>query len=96
MKWEDALKEINSISDAEKEEIALVAELVGKIVSRREQLGLTQKQLADLVAMKQPALARIERGTVIPRLDTVLKLAKALGMKFTFTDEQAASVAVCS
>ena len=41
-------------------------------------MGLTQRQLAEKCGIKQSAIARIERIQVIPRLDTLLKIAKCL------------------
>ncbi|MFA5056475.1 MAG: helix-turn-helix transcriptional regulator [Opitutaceae bacterium] len=47
--------------------------------SRRLALGLTQRQVADLAAMPQPAYARLESGgRENPRIDTLQRLAKAL------------------
>ncbi len=46
---------------------------------RREQ-GLTQAELAARAGMRQPRIAEIERGDYNARLDTVAKLAWALGI----------------
>jgi ribosome-binding protein aMBF1 (putative translation factor) len=48
----------------------------------RESRGLTQKSLAEQLGMKQPMLARIERGQM-PTVPTLARLAKALGAEFT-------------
>ena len=45
----------------------------------RRRAGLTQRALAEKAAVPQPAIARIERGAVQPRLDTVLHLIEAAG-----------------
>ena len=45
----------------------------------RRAAGLTQRQLATLTGLKQPAIARIESGAVIPRVDTLDMLLKACG-----------------
>jgi transcriptional regulator with XRE-family HTH domain len=46
----------------------------------REKRGLTQEQLADLSGVHQSVISAIERGqTLSPRLDTLKKLAGALG-----------------
>lgn len=45
----------------------------------RRRAGLTQRALAEKSGVAQPAIARIERGTVIPRVDTLDRLLEACG-----------------
>jgi predicted transcriptional regulator len=45
----------------------------------RRRAGLTQRALADKAGVPQPAIARIERGAVTPRFDTVMRLLDAAG-----------------
>jgi DNA-binding XRE family transcriptional regulator len=45
---------------------------------RREQLGLTQQQLADIAQLTVTAVAMIERGERVPNLDTAARLCWAL------------------
>ena len=45
----------------------------------RRRAGLTQRALAEAAGIPQPAIARIERGAVTPRTDTVLRLLHATG-----------------
>jgi predicted transcriptional regulator len=45
----------------------------------RRRAGLTQRQLAQLADVPQPAIARIESRTVSPRLSTLLPLIEATG-----------------
>lgn len=49
------------------------------LISLREKLGLTQRQMAEKTGMKQPMLARIESGKNSPKLKTVTKMLKPLG-----------------
>ena len=44
----------------------------------REYFGLTQEELADRAGIKQPSLARLERGDSTPRKSTLKKLADAM------------------
>ncbi len=46
----------------------------------REYKGMTQKELAQKIGIKQPALARMEKQGVTPRRGSLVKLAKALGI----------------
>ena len=41
-------------------------------------MGLSQRQLAELVGTTQSAIARLERGGRPPRIDTLLRIADAL------------------
>ncbi|MGD6817994.1 helix-turn-helix domain-containing protein [Metabacillus sp. 84] len=92
MDWADYKKQITSLDQSEIEQIELVAQLI----IRRKTLGLTQRELAERTGLKQAAIARLEREGAIPRLDTLEKVAKALGLKLTLIDENATSKEVVS
>jgi DNA-binding XRE family transcriptional regulator len=47
---------------------------------RRESLGLTQQQLADVAELTVTAVAMIERGERAPNLDTAARLCWALDL----------------
>jgi transcriptional regulator with XRE-family HTH domain len=47
----------------------------------RLRAGLTQQELARRAGISQPALARIECGHVIPRLDTADRVLRECGMR---------------
>jgi len=48
----------------------------------RRRAGLTQRELALRVGVAQPAIARIESGRVIPRVDTLTRLLSACDFGF--------------
>jgi transcriptional regulator with XRE-family HTH domain len=54
------------------------AAVADKVFERRQQKGLSQRQLAELVGTTQSAIARLERGGRPPRIDTLLRIADAL------------------
>lgn len=54
-------------------------ELVAEIIKLRQEQGLTQKQLEELSGVKQPIIARMEAGTTVPQLSTIIKLLVPLG-----------------
>lgn len=92
-RWSDIKKGIRSIDETEILQIELIADLVDDIKDKREELGLTQKELAEKSGLKQSAIARMESGGAIPRLDTIAKVAIAMGFTFKLIrDEGAASV----
>jgi predicted transcriptional regulator len=45
----------------------------------RLKAGLTQRELAQLAGVAQPAIARIESAKVVPRIDTLDRLLRACG-----------------
>ena len=50
------------------------------IKERREQLGISQKELAEKVGISQSFLCDIEQGRSKPSIDTALKIAEALNI----------------
>src|SRR6187397_839511 len=54
------------------------AQIADKVAERRKELGLSQAELAELVATTQSAIARLESGGRPPRIDTLLRIAEAL------------------
>lgn len=42
---------------------------------------MTQRQLAAIAKVPQPTIARIEAGSVVPRVDTLDRLLRACGEK---------------
>lgn len=54
------------------------AAIAAQVISRRQELGLSQRQLAELCGTTQPAIARFESGRRPPKMDTLLAMADAL------------------
>jgi len=54
------------------------AQIADKVATRRAELGLSQRELAEMVGTTQSAIARLERGGRPPRIDTLLNIADAL------------------
>lgn len=51
------------------------------IRERREQLGMSQKELAEAAGITQSTMCDIEMGRCNPSLDVAVKIAKALKVK---------------
>lgn len=51
----------------------------------RASAGLSQRALARVAGVAQPAIARIESGRVEPRVDTLAHLLHACGQRLTTT-----------
>lgn len=67
------------VSSAEREKIAFEIELIGKMIEAREEKGLSQRDLAEMSGVKQPAIARLESMKTTPQIDTLFKILNPLG-----------------
>ena len=65
---------------AEYEQARLRYELAEAVRLRREELGWSQRQLAERAGMSQPGVARFEAGGTTPTLPLLERLAQALGL----------------
>jgi predicted transcriptional regulator len=54
------------------------AQIADRVAERRSEMGLSQRELAELCGTTQSAIARLERGGRPPRIDTLLRIADAL------------------
>lgn len=54
------------------------AAIADNVAARRQEKGLSQRELAEIVGTTQSAIARLERGGRPPRIDTLLRIADAL------------------
>lgn len=54
------------------------AQIADKVADRRAEMGLSQRELAELCGTTQSSIARLERGGRPPRIDTLLRIADAL------------------
>ena len=84
--WRAKKQEIHTKLGAERSEVLeTTAFLINLIHRRRIELGLTQEQLAAKVvehggSLRQEHIARIETGVVVPRIDTLITIARALNL----------------
>lgn len=53
--------------------------LIGELIKARQEKGLSQKKLEELSGVKQPVIARMEKGLTSPQLGTILKVLAPLG-----------------
>lgn len=61
--------------------------LINSVVKARRKSGLTQTQLEEKSGIKQPVIARIEKGISCPNIDTLLKLLNPMGKKLEVVDK---------
>ena len=75
--WGDVEKDL--FTPKEIAESNLRVALIGELIAARKEKGLTQRELEELSGVKQPIIARMESGSSIPNLSTVLKVLAPLG-----------------
>lgn len=56
-----------------------------ELIRLRKKQGLSQSEVARRAGLKQPAIARLESGAVKPTLDTIQRVAHALGREVEVT-----------
>ena len=75
--WEELRNEIFTPEEIAASDLR-VAVMMELTRARRER-GISQKKLEELSGVRQPVIARMERGSTSPQLDTVLKVLAPLG-----------------
>ncbi|MDR1029224.1 MAG: helix-turn-helix transcriptional regulator [Clostridiales Family XIII bacterium] len=77
--FSDYMNDEARVSPVERERINFEISLIGKMVEAREQKGLSQRGLAEISGVKQPAIARLEGMKATPQIDTLFKVLHPLG-----------------
>lgn len=78
MEWNELKREINLTKD-EEEAVRLEERIIETMIHIREDKGLSQAQLAKICKIKQPSLARMEKGNHSPQIDSLLKVLVPMG-----------------
>ena len=74
--WQDVRKNILTPEEISASDLRVA--LIGELIKARQDKGITQKQLELLSGVKQPVIARMENGTSIPKISTILKILAPL------------------
>ena len=72
--------------------LSLERTIVNKIRVIRQNKGLSQKELANLIGMKQSAIARMESMMSVPNLHTLVKISRALNIKIEIVEEPSVKI----
>ena len=81
--WEDFknnAKKENDLVKTDIEEMETLASLISAIIERRNELGISQRELANICGLPHSSVARIESCGVKPNVGTMLKIMKPLGI----------------
>lgn len=77
--FSDYINDESRVSKAERAQMEFEAALIGKLIEARESRGLSQRELAEMSGVKQPAIARLESMRSTPQIDTLFKVLSPLG-----------------
>jgi transcriptional regulator with XRE-family HTH domain len=70
---------------AEWERLAVARAVAAMLIAYRAAHDLSQRELADLLDVPQPQVARLESGEYEPSHKTLMRLASCLGLEFTIS-----------
>ena len=76
--WEDVKRDLK-ITPEQEEEIKLEEAIIEATIEAREKSNLTQRELSKISGIRQPVIARIEKGVNSPQTNTLMKLLYAMG-----------------
>lgn len=79
--WNDVKKRRSPVAEAAYEDEARISEFRDLVYRLRTEAGLTQAELAGRMGTTQSAIARMEGGGTRPTLETLEKLAVAVGQE---------------
>lgn len=82
--WDDYKSHVKSIdanSKQQLEEVEMLTAIVSALSKKRTELGISQRALAAQCHIPQSSVARIESFKTTPKLDTLMKLMRPLGLK---------------
>jgi len=75
--WDEVEREL--FTPEERAASNLRVAMMVALANARAERGISQKKLEALSGVKQPVIARMEKGRTSPQLDTVLKVLAPLG-----------------
>ena len=64
---------------------ALARAVANQVIAYRAERGLSQSELATMLEMKQPQVARLEAAEHNPSFDTLIKLVGVLGIELVIS-----------
>ena len=75
--WSEVREQL--LTPEERAASAVRVAMMIELTNARNERGISQKKLEELSGVRQPIIARMEKGSTSPQLDTVLKVLAPLG-----------------
>ena len=69
-----------------------IANIISRLIVERNNQNLTQSELAERCGLKQSAIARMENLQVMPRIDTIVRVATCLNIDLVFRKETTGTI----
>ena len=69
-------------------------QIIRVLKKRRNQLNMSQEGLAKIVGLKQPNISKIERGTSNIRINTFLRIMRALKLDMDISEKTKTTVEI--
>ena len=88
--WDELQQELFTPEEIAASELRV--KMMIEIARARRERGISQKKLEELSGVKQPIIARMEKGSTKPQLDTILKVLAPLGKTLYIGDLPVAKV----
>lgn len=85
--WDEVEQEL--FTPEEIAESNLRVAIIGELIKARQEQGISQKKLEEISGVKQPVIARMEKGYTSPQLDTILTVLAPLGKTLAVVPIQA-------
>ncbi|MBO5343420.1 MAG: helix-turn-helix transcriptional regulator [Ruminococcus sp.] len=76
--WDEVRDEIFTSEEIAESDLRVA--IIGELIKARQEKGISQKKLEELSGVKQPVIARMEKGYTSPQLKTFLKVLEPLGL----------------
>lgn len=85
--WKEVEKKLktDNLSKVIFDESENYIKLIAPIIKKRDELGLSQRELAEICELPQSTIARIETMATTANIRSLIKITKALGLKITIS-----------
>ena len=83
--YKENVKQTDPVGKEILEEAEAEAAIISAMIEQRSALGISQRELARLCDIPQSSVARIESSKTTPRLSTILKIYRQLGLTLRAT-----------
>ena len=75
--WDEVEKELFTPEEIAESDLRVA--IMCELIKARKEKGISQRKLEELTGVRQPVIARMEKGDTVPKIDTVIKLLAPLG-----------------
>ena len=65
--WDEVRAELFTTEEIAESDLRVA--LIGELIKARQEKGISQKKLEELSGVKQPIIARMEKGSTSPQID---------------------------